>query len=299
MSADASVEPSSTTTIRVRRRGLVERRAHRLLDERLPVARRHHHRDRLGRAGAQRRCRRCSRTDRNMSSNAGPSRSLMLSPWILRTRSDSSSTAMPNPAARACTRRLKSVPVGHVGAVLQTVEHHASEETRRGRDAVEVSVALVGDQPVGLGHAGLEVRVLAAQHDVDLGVRVEVRDLDRRLVRLPPVVGVAEADELAGGGSEAGVAAGPQALVGPAQHAHAGVALGQGRRAVGRAVVDHHDLDRRMVLGHEAVEALGQELLAVLDRHDDGDERVAHPATARPRCAASPLRSRRAPGRGG
>ena len=46
---------------------------------------------------------------------------------------------------------------------------------------------------------------------------------------------------------------------------------------VGRAVVDHHDLEVDALLGEQAVEAVGQVGRHVVDRHDDADQRSGAP----------------------
>ena len=94
----------------------------------------------------------------------------------------------------------------------------------------------------------------------------------------------------------------PQSLVRPAEHADAdtGEALGQVGRSVRRPVVDDHDLDRRVVLRQQALEALGEEPGAVEDGHDDGDQgwhAGGGPLSAA--LAAIPRRRRRARGRAG
>ena len=115
--------------------------------------------------------------------------------------------------------------------------------------------------------------------------RHEVRD---RLAR-QPVVGVDEHEQLAARPRHAGVARGPEARVllaheheprDPPRRTLAAIAA----RRVGRAVVDHHDLEVGERLRAQRREALRQVGLDAVDRHDDADPRH-RPYRGRPRGA--------------
>ena len=55
------------------------------------------------------------------------------------------------------------------------------------------------------------------------------------------------------------------------------ISVDEGCRAVGRAVVDNQNFERRVVLVQHAVEAGRQKLLGIVDRYDDRDKRIHKP----------------------
>ncbi len=95
-------------------------------------------------------------------------------------------------------------------------------------------------------------------------------------VRRYDVVGVDEAEQVAGGMTESLVAGRAETLVGGVDDPDALVAgrhgLGQVARSVVRAVVDDDDLQPVVPLRQEAVEALHDVPLDVVDRDDDADQ---------------------------
>gem|GEM_PF-2628576 len=125
-----------------------------------------------------------------------------------------------------------------------------------------------------------------AEHDVDLRVTGQDRELAGELVRLPEVVGVQEGDHRPGGDRHARVARRRHAAVRAAQPAHAAVGEpGAEARGgvVGRAVVDHDDLEVAVGLRERARDRLPDDAGAVEGRDHDG-----HPH-------ASPTGARRVP----
>ena len=77
---------------------------------------------------------------------------------------------------------------------------------------------------------------------------------------------------------EARIACRRMAAVGLMDDTHAAVTLGptvaDGRSAVGAAIVHDDDFETGIVLQDDAFQALVQKGLAVVDRHDDRDERL-------------------------
>ena len=105
---------------------------------------------------------------------------------------------------------------------------------------------------------------------------IEELGLHPRLVRLPHVVGVAEADQSATRGGDPGIARGSEARMGSSQRSYPGNALGDRGRVVGGAVVDDDDFDDGILLREEALETLAEEFRPVVHGHDDRDQVRRH-----------------------
>src|SRR5205085_10980505 len=105
-------------------------------------------------------------------------------------------------------------------------------------------------------------------------------DLALDLLRQPEVVVVEQRDELAPRQRERLLPAPGGALrVGVADETHdvrvaADVVLDDGRRVVGRAVVDDDELERAVGLPKRRLDRLGEQLGPVPRRHEDADERL-------------------------
>jgi hypothetical protein len=115
-----------------------------------------------------------------------------------------------------------------------------------------------------------------AVDEADLGTLLEHGHLAGELVERPGVVAVEQGDQLAAGLAEGAIHRADEAAVLLMDDPHA--RLGPEPRvehpagAVGRAVVDHHDLDElaRIVLAQRAVDRGGDEALMVVGRDDGG-----------------------------
>ncbi len=123
------------------------------------------------------------------------------------------------------------------------------------------------DRAIGL------VRHKAALHDADLGgLRVELLDLQRKLSRPPGVVGIEEGDEPTTRLGQSAIAClGHAGILRLTQVADAIVAEAAKHvgRVVGRAVVDHEQLEVAERLGEQAADRAGQQVRAVVRRHHD------------------------------
>ncbi len=153
---------------------------------------------------------------------------------------------------------------------------HVTEQVRC---VVDAEGAVAGVQPGQprhrRDHAVLESRHVAG-HQVGAGAE---DPLDQCGVPVPryDVVGVDEAEQVAGGMADTLVAGRAETLVGGVDDEDALVAgrhgLGQVARSVVRAVVDDDDLQPAVPLRQQAVEALHDVRLDVVDRDDDADQR--------------------------
>jgi hypothetical protein len=99
---------------------------------------------------------------------------------------------------------------------------------------------------------------------------LQTSDLALQLVRRPQVVSVDERDEFPARLLDAAIARRRQAFVGVAEHAHPRIlkALDAFHGAVGRAVVDHDELELRERLSSNGLDRGRQRGLGVVDRHD-------------------------------
>ena len=150
-------------------------------------------------------------------------------------------------------------------------------------------------QPVPLQHGSVRIPAdpvfrVAVHHD---GIRMFVQqaDLPRELVRQEDVVRIEECEQLAACLRDAEIARGALAAVGvfrvleitDAVRPATRIVAGQGRTAIGRAVVDQQQFPLRIGLRHDAVDRFGQETDAVEKRHHDRHERRCgrHPRNRR------------------
>ena len=101
-----------------------------------------------------------------------------------------------------------------------------------------------------------------------------MRDVFLELVRRPIVVVVDEADEIALGPRDPGVAGPARPRVALTEYLDAGVTdgLDQVRAVVRAAVVDDEELDVRVGLIEDRLECVADEALRVVERRDDGYE---------------------------
>jgi len=116
---------------------------------------------------------------------------------------------------------------------------------------------------------------------------LEERDLACDLVWKPAVIRIEERDQLAPSTPDALVSRRPRTLV-LLEHvldATLDERRHRGCRVVGRSVVDHDDLDERIVLVQDALEGLGEVLRVVVRRDDDADQRPTRHIVARLRGA--------------
>ena len=117
-----------------------------------------------------------------------------------------------------------------------------------------------------------------ADRDV-LRMRVEEGELLREPMREHHVVGVEVGDERRARLAEAGIARRRHAAVRKRDDADARIASRRTRRrrgrAIGRTVVEHEELELGEIAREHAAHRLGDESLAVVDGHDDGDARCA------------------------
>ena len=137
--------------------------------------------------------------------------------------------------------------------------------------------------------------------DAERRIRVEERRGPLEEGGRQVVVGVDGEDVGAARALDRDVARARGAAVVDPVHGDAGLArrlLEDGERApVGRAVVDHHDLEVAVGLPRHALERLREVVAGVEDGNDDRDARLAHPLasvrTSRPRrgaCRSTPSR---------
>ncbi len=101
---------------------------------------------------------------------------------------------------------------------------------------------------------------------------LEIGNLQRQLAGKPGIVRVEERDQVAAGGADARVARASRSPVGLSNHLHApppGVQSAGG--AVLGAVVDHHDLARRIRLREDGLEGRIDRRLGIEGRDDDAD----------------------------
>jgi hypothetical protein len=111
-------------------------------------------------------------------------------------------------------------------------------------------------------------------HAADRRIAREHPQLRVELARQPDVVRIEERHERRARLGERAVARDGGALVGLRQHAHRRAARARGGdRVVGRAVVDHDDLDVTDALREDAVERLADVGAGVVGRHHDRDRR--------------------------
>ena len=117
-------------------------------------------------------------------------------------------------------------------------------------------------------------RVGVTADERDLRMPAQVRDLTLDLVRQPRVVRVEERHERSGGHSDAGVAStrGPDSRRTDIGHAAICIRSSDGRRFVGRAVVDDDDVERRIRLCENALDGPAQEPAVVVRRDDDAHD---------------------------
>ncbi len=186
------------------------------------------------------------------------------------------------------------VPVLERGQPLVESARHVedgSPDERRDRGN-EIAVDQLGKEPA-VEHASPVAEALRCprpgpgRHRLDEHVAVgpphvrlalEHRDLLGELRRRQDVVGIEERDVGAARGGEPRVAGGRQAPIGLPEDADpAAVAPQDGRRVVGRAVVDHDDVDGVERLRERAVDRLGEKS-RVVERGDD--EAHAHRMTS-------------------
>ena len=96
-------------------------------------------------------------------------------------------------------------------------------------------------------------------------------------VRLDPVVGIDEADELALGDFQAGVAGPRKAAVRLVDDGDSCIpflpAVADGVGAVGGAVINKNDLQILICLSDDGDDAIVQIFLDLIDRNDDGNQR--------------------------
>ena len=201
-------------------------------------------------------------------------------PLVLRARE-------PVGVARDPVRRVEGAD-----ALERRAAHHQRARDERAAAGHE---PLVGHPGRGWG-TGLEHDIHVTEHEPEVRPGGERGGLPGELLRVPDVVLVQERQQLARRRLDPGVA----------RRGHAPVLLPQERdrvarrdlrAAVGRAVVDHDDLDGVVRLLQRRLERRGQEPLAVEDGDDDADERHRADASARRRRAASPRRPPRGSGR--
>ncbi len=143
------------------------------------------------------------------------------------------------------------------------------------------SVGIDLDGP-GVGQAGTRPCCLqGSQLTLDLG-------------RRPEVIGIDEGDERGARPLPTGVACGGYSPIGLMKHLNTwirgGMALGQGKRGVGRSIIDNDDLQIGMRLCTDAAQGFVKGLLGVVGRDDNAHEMIAvhqHPSKTRTNASRS------------
>ena len=107
-------------------------------------------------------------------------------------------------------------------------------------------------------------------HETEGRIGLEQRHLQLELGRQPDVIGIEKRDVLAARRGDAGVACRAGAAVRLADGANAVAVRGEhARRVIGRGVVDHDHLQRRVCLPERAVDGLSHVARVVVRRNDD------------------------------
>jgi hypothetical protein len=135
-------------------------------------------------------------------------------------------------------------------------DHDTGSLNPVGEEEVAGDAAVADAVPAGCAAQGDEAAVVEGGHfggdEGAVRMCIEIRNLESQLPTLPNVVVVEEAEELAAGGTDAGVAGGGDSATGLENAADFTLPADPGGGSVGGTVVDHDDFKVAKALGEHA-----------------------------------------------